>query len=308
MQKKSIILRMMEINSTNTQNKLRFISAIFALVLSIALFIYSLGFISMNKQKTSVAHILPPNTFENLNLKAKAAYVFEPQTKTVLFKKNETLQLPLASITKIMTTLVARDYVDEKQKIKFADKNWRVEDLINYVLMVSSNDGAKELASVAMWNAGYKNKTFIDLMNEKAKLLGLNQTYFLDEAGLDVSDTQSGGYGSAKDVAKMFAYAIKRIPNDLDATAIKDTWFRTDSEDQPAINTNKALNSIPGFFAGKTGYTYLAGGNLVVAFDPGFSSPVVAVVLGSTKEGRFDDIKKLVNATIKQKEFEAKLR
>jgi len=140
----------------------------------------------------------------------------------------------------------------------------------------------------------------IEKMNEKVNELGLAQTYFLDEAGLDVSDTQSGAYGSAVDVAKMFAYALDTIPASLEATTLTDTWFDEGNESYPAINTNKIIGSIPGLIAGKTGYTDLAGGNLVVAFDAGLSEPIIVAVLGSTKSGRFTDVKKLVRATLRQ--------
>jgi len=53
---------------------------------------------------------------------------------------------------------------------------------------------------------------------------------------------------------------------------------------------------VPGFIAGKTGYTDLAGGNLVVVFDVEPGQPLIAVALGSTQEGRFSDIRALINA------------
>jgi len=58
------------------------------------------------------------------------------------------------------------------------------------------------------------------------------------------------------------------------------------------------LGAIPGIIMGKTGYTDLAGGNLAVVFDAGVGHPVVAVVMGSTQDGRFSDMKQLVSASI----------
>ena len=66
-----------------------------------------------------------------------------------------------------------------------------------------------------------------------------------------------------------------------------------------AFNTNEALGAIPGLIMGKTGYTDLAGGNLAVVFDVGLSHPVIAVVLGSTIDGRFTDMKQIVPAARK---------
>ena len=62
-------------------------------------------------------------------------------------------------------------------------------------------------------------------------------------------------------------------------------------------NTNKVVDAIGTVLASKTGYTTLAGGNLVVAFDAGVDRPIIVVVLGSTHQGRFYDVLKLVEAT-----------
>ena len=66
-----------------------------------------------------------------------------------------------------------------------------------------------------------------------------------------------------------------------------------------AKNTNIDVEKIPGLLASKTGYTTLAGGNLVVAFDASIGRPIIVVVLGSSQEGRFKDVQSLVNASIK---------
>ena len=64
-------------------------------------------------------------------------------------------------------------------------------------------------------------------------------------------------------------------------------------------NTNDSVNNIPGLIASKTGYTELAGGNLVFAFDAGINHPIIVSILGSTQEGRFVDAEKLVAASLK---------
>jgi len=65
------------------------------------------------------------------------------------------------------------------------------------------------------------------------------------------------------------------------------------------VKTNKVLNDIPWVLGSKTGFTDQAGGNLVVAFNVGLYRPVVAAVLGSTIDGRFNDIIQLVEATFR---------
>mgnify|MGYP002725449810 CR=1 FL=1 len=239
-----------------------------------------------------------PNSYYDVVLQAKAAIVYKPHSDEVLFAKNKDVQLPLASITKVMSAIVASESLPKDIKISFAESVWKLGDLLNYTLMVSSNEAATVLASAASaLGYGGQQLSFINKMNIKANELGLHQTYFIDEAGLDVSDTQSGAYGSVSDVARLFKYALGNIPTSLEATTISDTWFDASGDSYPAINTNKAIGAIPGLIAGKTGYTDLAGGNLVIAYDAGLNDTTIIVVLGSTKEGRFIDVEKLVNAT-----------
>jgi D-alanyl-D-alanine carboxypeptidase len=66
-------------------------------------------------------------------------------------------------------------------------------------------------------------------------------------------------------------------------------------------NTDKLAENLPGLIAGKTGFSDLAGGNLAVAVDIGLNHPVIIVVLGSTEEGRFEDVKELYYAIINSK-------
>jgi len=134
-------------------------------------------------------------------------------------------------------------------------------------------------------------------MNTLAKEIGLAQTYFLNVSGLDVSSTLSGAYGSALDVARLFAFAVAHRPELFAGTARNGVLLsEAGGETALARNTNTALGSIPGLVMGKTGYTDLAGGNLAVVFEAGPARPVAAVVLGSTYEGRFADMRKLVAA------------
>ena len=64
-----------------------------------------------------------------------------------------------------------------------------------------------------------------------------------------------------------------------------------------AFNTNELVGDIPNLLGSKTGFTDLAGGNLTIAFDAGFDRPIIITVLGSTREGRFDDVATLIAAS-----------
>ena len=253
-----------------------------------------------------------------MNLRiAKSAYVFDIKENKVLYKKNEFIQLPLASLTKLMMALTASRLfpVNSKVIIKkeflsaegdsglFADESWRLSDLLDFSLMVSSNDGARSIASVV---GAFDLKTedyilgrrdFITKMNLLAKELDLKQTYFTNESGLDVGGV-SGGYGSAIDVANLMKYILKNYPDILEATKYQSLEILSLTKIHKAENTNIDINKIPNLIASKTGYTDMAGGNLAVAFDASIGRPVIVVVLGSSVDGRFNDVSALVKASL----------
>jgi len=143
------------------------------------------------------------------------------------------------------------------------------------------------------------NGGFIDMMNKKAKEIGMKQTYFLNESGLDASENFAGSYGSAKDMALLFAYVLRSNHLLLEATSYEALDISSFEENHSASNTNKSIDNISGVIASKTGFTDLAGGNLVVVFDVGPLRPIIVSVLGSTAEGRFFDVEKLANISIR---------
>jgi D-alanyl-D-alanine carboxypeptidase len=108
----------------------------------------------------------------------------------------------------------------------------------------------------------------------------------------------SGGYGSAKDMAKLFQYIIENKPTLLEATQYEKLAIASKSKVHTADNTNKIVSSIPALIASKTGLTDLSGGNLVIAFDAGLMRPIIISVLGSSEDGRFSDMQKLVEASL----------
>jgi D-alanyl-D-alanine carboxypeptidase (penicillin-binding protein 5/6) len=259
------------------------------------------------------------NPFNGIRLEARAAYVLDTTTEQVLFAKNGELQLPLASLTKIMTAIVALESVPsgtiitiDKKSLKnegdaglLAGERWLLHDLLGFSLLVSSNDGADAVASVvgslgktARSYDTYK-KEFVEKMNRKAKELGLTQTYFVNETGLDISKSSSGAYGSARDMAQLFKYALEHAPDVLEVTRYDTLKFNSLNKiTHIAKNTNIINEKIPVLVASKTGYTDLAGGNLIVAFEAGLAKPIIVVVLGSTLDGRFADVEKLIWTTL----------
>jgi D-alanyl-D-alanine carboxypeptidase len=237
-----------------------------------------------------------------------------------LYAKNAEAQLPLASVAKVMVALTStriipdytlisinsKDLREEGDSGLFVGEEWRLKNLLDFALMVSSNDAINSIASIAGSQIVSKQKTktsgelFIDEMNKTAREIGLTQTYFLNGSGLDLSGGISGGYGSAEDMAKLFAYVLKEKPELLEATSYSSLTLSSNSHNHVALNTNKAINNIPNVLASKTGFTDLSGGNLVIAFDAGLMRPIVISVLGSSYDGRFTDMEKLVSTTFKK--------
>ena len=245
------------------------------------------------------------------NIEASSAFVWDVRDQRALFNKNASAQLPLASLTKLMTALVATEALGKKNKVAmtldainqdgssdFRDgEQFDPRALTDFTLVSSSNDGAYALAAAAgaiLNHNADPTKTFIAAMNARAEALGLSQTYFTNPTGLDASDKKSGSYGSARDMAFLMEYLLENRPEIIEATTQKLTSVDGSSH-HSATNTNEVIDKIPGLIGTKTGYTDLAGGNLVVAFDAGLNHPVVVSVLGSTREGRFKDVLSLIN-------------
>lgn len=249
--------------------------------------------------------------FENVTLRAKAAYVWDVTAQRALYKKEESKQLPLASVTKLMTALVANEVLDESEQVEIDGLSIRQDgdsglqegevfnrlSLSDLVLMSSSNDGAFALAAAAgnVLIPGSGARTFVDAMNIRAKEIGLSDTYYKNPTGLDISQTEGGAYGTARDMAFLMEYIVLNEPDILTLTREEGARFYSENGDfHDEENTNYYIDEIPGLIGSKTGYTDLAGGNLVVAFEAGLNRPMIVVVLGSTQQERFTDTIKLV--------------
>lgn len=243
------------------------------------------------------------NPFNAITVEAEAIYVYDIVKDEVLYSRNEEKQLPLASITKLMTAVIAREYLSDNLVVSItqeaimeegdsgftAGEKWKINDLIDFTLLTSSNDGAHAIATVS------ESFSFIEKMNEKAKIINLNQTYFSNESGLDASINSGGAYGSARDVALLVEYILRNHIDLIESTRNDELAINS----HMAKNTNKYTGDIPGLIGSKTGFTDLAGGNLVIAFDAGINRPIIISVLGSTFEDRFNDVDKLAAASLK---------
>ena len=252
--------------------------------------------------------------FGGAQIEAKNAIIYDVIHSQVLFDKDAESPVPIASLTKLMTAILVTELVDELTVVEITEaaiaqhgnsglrvgERITIQDLNNYSLLSSSNNAAYALAvsigEMLIPNEGAAG--FVDAMNVKAEELELSDTVFLNPTGLDISATTAGAEGSAKDMALLTTYILKNHPELLRITTIEDTQiFNELGEFHQAQNTNRLVGDIPQLIGGKTGFTTLAGGNLMTVFDAGFNRPIIIVVLGSSIQGRFNDTRTLLNST-----------
>lgn len=323
-------------NDFNTENKYSSKNILFTALFLLAVVVifgtvdYLSGSHTKKQSEVASSEATQPaqvNPFDELHLGAKAAYVYDVVTGKVLYSYNEQKRLPLASLTKLMTALVATDLVPASTVVTVSPddiategdsgllvgERWTLRNMLDYTLITSSNDGASAIATVigAKEEGGEETprtvakEDFVARMNQKSQEIGLIHTYFLNETGLDLDQTVSGAYGTAKETSELLAHLLETRPRVVEATSEASATITSLSEvEHSATNTNTIINELPGLMASKTGYTDLAGGNLTVAFDAGIMHPIIVTVLGSTAEGRFQDVAALVRATLKSLDIE----
>lgn len=303
------------------QNKKRLEKILIALLWSLpVIFMLTLFFatppnsISLHTSSDSKSKFIfeNKNIFKSIQVEAKAVIVKDLNTGEILYEKNSHIPLPLASLTKIMTALVTSEYTEDVHNVFISRNAMRPDDkeqlnvgetfslskLIDYMMVASSNDGA---AAIALAIQKVSNETsFTDKMNHIAKSIGMSETHFINETGLDEDEERAGAYGSAQDVAKMLEYTLTNYPKLIEATKDKElNSYSTNGYIHKISNTNTIVGSLPNVIASKTGYTELAGGNLAVIIDPGLNRPVAIVVLGSSYDGRFADVEVLAKGVSK---------
>ena len=272
-------------------------------------------FTAQTALETKVQEVLPlkirDSSFLELN-GASALSVFvnkETQESKVLFEKDTERKLAIASLTKLMGALVvARHYsLDEEITISRAavleEENFGelregdkfiIRELLYPLLMESSNDASAAFAlEVGIYN-------FLDLMNQEAGFLGLENTFFVNHAGLD-PDIPGGAinYSTARDLFLLTRYLKTFHPSVFEILGFKEyPLYTADGQFHHAMkNTNELLvsNGWPTkVLGGKTGWTPEANGALVLMLEsPKGKGYLVNVILGSDR--RFQDMRELVN-------------
>lgn len=237
---------------------------------------------------------------EELKLSASAISIYNISANKKIYGKNDNQKLPLASLSKTMTVIVAlesnpkKEILISKEALKqegvyglSENEIWNFYDLAKFTLISSSNDSAYALAE--------GDTDFIKKMNDKAQEIGMVSTEFKNVTGLDIDMQNAGNYGTAIDANKLAIYAFKRYPLIFRDTSLKEEVFKSKSGFIYQIqNTNISISRIPNILFSKTGLTSLAGGNLTIIFRDRNNDELAITVLGSTPSGRFSDVENLV--------------
>jgi D-alanyl-D-alanine carboxypeptidase (penicillin-binding protein 5/6) len=247
--------------------------------------------------------------FEIFEIKAKSAISVEIDQKgneKVLFKKAPDQKMPIASITKLMTAIIATEFYQpdlwvqiSKEAVEQEEENGnlkvgeilKVKDLLHIMLIESSNDAAFALSEII------GEEGFVDLMNLKAKDMGLFNTQFFNPTGLDPDDpSKPTNYSTAQDLVKLVEYLLKNHPEIVEILEKKEypLYLENGVLHHTLKNTNELLGEISGLIGGKTGYTERAGGCLIEILKgrkPG--TYLITVILNSPD--RFEEMGKLIN-------------
>lgn len=250
----------------------------------------------------SVAVFAEGNT--DLGLNAKSAILMEESTGNILYESNPDERLPIASVTKVMTMLLIMEAVDSG-KISLDDmvtvsenamsyggstmfletgEQLTVNDMLKGIAVASANDGCVAMAE----HLAGSESAFVDMMNEKAKGLGMENTHFMNTNGLDEDDH----YSSARDVAIMSRELMKH-ETIFNYTSI---WMDTLRGGKFQLaNTNKLIRFYDGANGLKTGSTSKALCCLSAAAKRN-DMQLIAVVLGApTSAERFASAKSLLD-------------
>ncbi len=222
---------------------------------------------------------------------ARAYVVVDYATGEMLFREQSSEELPIASLTKLMSAVIALDLMKPDDRIRITQRaasmeatrigvipgqRMTVEELLEGMLLTSANDAAEALRDGV--DTAYNSSVFIRAMNEKAKLLGLSHTHFSNPEGFD----SPGNYSSASDLAKLTHYALTTYPL-LARIVAHDYLFLSQNADHKQFdlyNWNGLLDVYPDIEGVKIGNTVQAGMTMIVLSNRG-GRKILTVLLGA---------------------------
>ena len=240
-----------------------------------------------------------------LELNCESSILIEQSTGEVLYAHNEHEKLRPASVTKVMTILLIMEAI-ENGSLKYEDKitcsenassmggsqiwldeseTLTVDEMLKAICVVSANDCTVAMAE----RIGGSEENFVNMMNEKAKALGMNDTTFKNCHGID----EDGHVTSAYDIALMSRELLTKYPEITNYTTIyMDTLRNGESE---LVNTNKLIRNYAGATGLKTGSTSLALFNLSASATKEGLSLIGVIMKAPTSKERFSCARKLLD-------------
>lgn len=253
----------------------------------------------------SAPPVLPePVTEEPPELSARTWILYDADSDVVLAAQDPDVERAMASVTKIMTALVAIENAGLDEQVRISGRAaaigeaeiglipgevWTVRDLLAAVMVRSANDAAVALAE----HVGGSVKGFAAMMNDKAAELGLEHSNFVNPHGLDDPDH----YASSADLVVMAEAALEH-PYLAQLARTKLVTFQPTPEGvkREAEATNKLLGVYPGIVGLKTGFTSRAA-LVLVGVTEADGRNLISVVMGSRRH--FDDTRELVDYGIR---------
>ncbi len=234
-----------------------------------------------------------------LKLNSQSAVLIDGETGRVLFGKGEEIVRPMASTTKIMTCILALENGDPDDEVEVSSyaagqpkvhlgapsgRKFLMKDLLYSLMLESHNDTAVMLAEYVAGDV----KNFASMMNEKAREIGCENTWFITPNGLDARETDEKGEEkfhstTAKDLAGIMRYCTWKSPKSREFLTITETQNHsfTDLDKKGSyscVNHNALLTMMEGVLSGKTGFTGGAGYSYVASLEDNGRKYVIALL------------------------------
>ena len=237
---------------------------------------------------------------EEMELNSRIALIYDRASGRILYEKNGNKQTPMASTTKIMTAIVVLENANLKDTVTITSKaagtggsrlglkkddKITVNDLLYGLMLRSGNDAAVALAI----HIGGSIEGFAQMMNDKAKEMGLTNSHFVVPHGLD----NEGHYTTAYELAKMADYALN-VAKFKEIVSCQTATIYINGYAKVINNTNQLLGSVSGVYGVKTGFTNGAGRCLVSSCKRDDLDIITVIIGADTTKMRTADTIKLI--------------
>ncbi|MBU1036715.1 serine hydrolase [Patescibacteria group bacterium] len=226
-------------------------------------------------------------------INAESCLVVNLSDNSVILEKNIDRLYPIASITKLMSTVIAFENIDTSQTITLTEKmleplgyspslflglNVSTKNLLKASLIQSTNDAAESLTYFL------EKEKFLNLMNQKAKELNMTNTFFYDAHGLNPSNRST-----APDIAKLLTYIYENHPEILSITKDNNFWLPDQTGRLLKFKNVNNFYQEPDFIGGKTGYLPEAKQTSALLFN--VNEEPIAIVLLYSKNRQTDTLR-----------------